>query len=166
MTDYALPLIQRYRQAGVLVDSNLLLLLLVGSFNRELITRFRRTAAFLPEDYDLVLKITGYFSQVLTTPHILAEVSNLAGQLPSDLKPGWFAIFAETIGTLVENYVPSVDLATLPQFRKFGLTDTGIMHDAQNRYLVLTAAFPLSNYLESIGSPVLNYNHIRGMAWT
>jgi hypothetical protein len=68
-------LFSRYRQKGVLVDTNILLLYFVGATNRERISRFNRTQNFIPEDYDLLLQVLGYFQTIATTPNILTEVS-------------------------------------------------------------------------------------------
>lgn len=61
----------------VLVDANLLLLVMIGSFDRDLIASFKRTCAYSIRHYDLLVRLLGYFSTVVTTPHILTEVSNL-----------------------------------------------------------------------------------------
>ena len=53
MTD-VLDLLARYYTKGIIIDTNILLLYLVGSTNRERITRFKRTA-------HLLLKTTIFF---------------------------------------------------------------------------------------------------------
>jgi len=81
MTDPTLRLIHRYRSRGVLVDTNILLLHFVSDYDRELVPRFKRTATFAVDDYDLLIKLLTRFNSVVTTPNVLSEVSNLAGQL-------------------------------------------------------------------------------------
>ena len=75
MTDHILYLIQKYHSRGVLVDTNILLLRFVGDFDRDLIPRFKRTAQFVVEDYDLLKRLLVRFNSTITTPHILAEVN-------------------------------------------------------------------------------------------
>lgn len=41
----------RYRQKGILVDTNILLLWFVGAVNRDRISQFKRTQKFSPEDF-------------------------------------------------------------------------------------------------------------------
>jgi hypothetical protein len=84
----------RYRTAGVLVDTNLLLVYFVGAFDPALIPKFKRTRMYTLEDHPLLVRVLGFFEKVVTTPHILTEVSNLAGQLPSHLTRGVFEKFA------------------------------------------------------------------------
>ena len=164
MNEHSLQLIQRHRRSGVLVDTNLLLLYFVGSFRREQITRFKRTDIFTADDFDLLDGLLGQFEKVMTTPNILTEVSNLAGQLPSHLKGDFFKIFAAGISLLDESYISSVEAASGQELIKFGLTDAVIASLAKEDCLVLTAEFPLANYLQSSGIDVINFNHLRD--WT
>jgi hypothetical protein len=74
-------LLARHRAAGIIVDTNLLLLLLIGSHNPTLISSFKRTTRYTASDFHLLVETLALFSTLLTTAHILTEVSNLAGQL-------------------------------------------------------------------------------------
>jgi rRNA-processing protein FCF1 len=151
----------RYRSAGVLVDANLLLLYVVGAHDREMISSFKRTAKFTPEDFLILTTVLDTFHRVVTTPHVLTEVSNLAGQLKEHLKPAVFQLFAQTIQVLSEEYVPAREVSSHPAFSGFGLTDTAILQQARGKYLVLTEDFRLSQYLGHQGVDVLNFNHLR-----
>jgi hypothetical protein len=161
VNEYFLDIIQRHRQAGVLVDTNLLLLYYVGSFRPELISQFKRTDIFTEDDFILLVELLAQFPKVLTTPYVLTEVSNLAGQLGSHLKPEFFALFAACLGLLEELQQSSKDLSQTPEFIKFGLTDTALIALARENILVLTAEFPLANFLQSQNLAVINFNHLR-----
>ena len=50
MTDNIKDLFARYKRKGILIDTNILLLWLVGSTNQARITKFNRTQCFVPED--------------------------------------------------------------------------------------------------------------------
>jgi rRNA-processing protein FCF1 len=165
MNNYYEYLFSTYRRKGILLDTNILLLYFVGTFNKEEITKFKRTKMFVPEDYDALLYILSYFEKVVTTPNILTEVSNLLGQLREDLKIGYFNYFAQAIGLLIEEYAISIDVASMVNFYKFGLTDMAIINITREKYLVLTEDFKLSQYLQHTGIDVLNFNHIRTGSW-
>ncbi|NJO66187.1 MAG: hypothetical protein HC832_00945 [Leptolyngbyaceae cyanobacterium RM1_405_57] len=158
-------LFSRYRQRGVLVDTNILLLYFVGTTNRERISRFNRTQNFVPEDYDLLLQILGYFQTVATTPNILTEVSSLANQLGEPERSKCFAVFAQSISAFEETYLESKGIVTDQQFTKFGLTDCGILSFAKDQYLVLTDDLRLANYLQRQGVDTVNFNNIRVWGW-
>ncbi len=55
MKDFVRSLFQKYKQKGILIDTNILLLLFVSTVNRERISKFNRTEKFVPEDYDTLL---------------------------------------------------------------------------------------------------------------
>lgn len=151
----------RYRTAGVLVDSNLLLLYFVGAFDPELIPKFKRTMMYTPEDHSLLVRVLGFFERVVTTPHVLTEVSNLAGQLPSHLTTGVFAKFAAGITLLDEQVAPAIELSKQRAFTRFGITDSAVLHHARGHFLVLTDDFRLSQYLQHEDVDVFNFNHLR-----
>lgn len=155
-------LLARHTAAGVIVDSNLLLLLLIGSYSPTLISSFKRTTRYTSSDFDLLVEALALFSKLLTTAHILTEVSNLAGQLGEPVKEQVMRNLAGTISVLTELPVPAEEAATEPAFPRFGLTDTAILRQGRaGEYLVLTDDFRLSQYLAAQGIQVFNFNHLR-----
>jgi len=158
MNDYITKLLRRHRRTGVLLDANILLLYFVGSFGPKEISRFKRTQQFTEEDYSTLIKFLGSFKKVVTTPNILTEVNNF-------MKRDYFEKFAQGITLFDERYLPSADISTDREFKRFGLTDAGIVNLARSHCLILTDDFELSNYLAKEGVDVLNFNHIRVMSW-
>jgi rRNA-processing protein FCF1 len=168
MKDLIKKLISRYHQKGILIDTNILLLFLVGSVNKERITKFNRTQQFIPEDYELLLEFMGKFQKLVTTPNILTEVNSLANQLGEPERSQCFAIFArfvKNVDILNEHYIKSQEAVNTDKFIKFGLTDSGIVTLAKGNYLVLTDDLKLANYLQNLEVDVINFNNIRVLNW-
>ena len=165
MIQHLQSLINTYRSKGLLIDANLLLLLCVGSVNLDYIPQFKRTQKYVQEDFGTLVKLMSYFSKFVTTPNILTEVSNLATSLTGNYQQQFRVIFSRFIITASEEYQESKDLATLPAFFKFGLTDAGIIHVVKEKFLVLTDDFPLAQFLDHQGIDVINFNHARVMNW-
>jgi rRNA-processing protein FCF1 len=159
--NYIKELLSRYSNKGILIDTNLLLLYFVGKYKPSEIPKFKRTAAFEVNDFRLLLSILRRFNRIITTPNILTEVSNLSNQLPNNYKPAYYTEFANQVSLLDEQYTTSLNICSLDHFRKFGLTDSGIIESAKNQYLVLTDDFKLTKFLENIKIDVINFNHIR-----
>ncbi|MEM9538619.1 MAG: PIN domain-containing protein [Cyanobacteria bacterium P01_E01_bin.42] len=160
-------LIQRYQQKGILVDTNILLLLFVGRVNPDRIERFKRTQTYSINDYNLLLELLPRFSQIITTPNILTEVNSL---LNKDLRDpeysqclSLFSFFLSENESLqlYEIYVETKKISKMDKLTQFGLTDCGIADLAAEKYLVLTDDLRLASYLQSINIDVLNFNHIR-----
>ncbi|MBO3463985.1 hypothetical protein G7B40_022045 [Aetokthonos hydrillicola Thurmond2011] len=165
MKDFIRSLFQNYKQKGILIDTNILLLWFVGTVNRSRISQFNRTEKFLPEDYDLLVSILSYFSKIVTTPNVLTEVNSLINQIGEPERSQCYSILAQAMTVLDEFYIKSVDAVQLDNFTKYGLTDCGIVTLAKNKYLVLTDDFKLANYLQKVGIDTINFNNIRTYGW-
>ena len=64
---------------NLLLDTNLLLLYLIGCKDPKLLKSARRLNAYIEEDFYLLvefIEVNG-FTQLVSTPHILTEASNL-----------------------------------------------------------------------------------------
>src|ERR1700712_1587125 len=59
----------------VLVDTNLLLLYIVGRANRNYIRGHKRLSGYNEADFDLPVQTISAFSDIVLLPHVLAEVS-------------------------------------------------------------------------------------------
>lgn len=158
-------LVSAYREKGLLIDTNLLLLYSVGKTERARIQRFKRTVKFTVEEFDLLKRFLRLFTKVVTTPHVLTEVSNLMGQLPQDLYALFYGALVSQIAVLEERYTSSVSLAATTHFTRFGLTDSAIAELAPGQYLVLTDDLNLFGYLQNRGIDAINFNHLRQYAW-
>ena len=155
-------LLQRYRGKKILVDSNLLLLLLIGSYDPSLIARFKRVSQYSAADFELLEKFIRMFSTVVTTPHVLTEVSNLANSLGSPVKREWFSHFRNALQLFDEQQFVSHELASKDEFLAFGLTDTALSCLCGEALLV-TEDYRLSGYLRSKNLPVINFSDIRAL---
>ena len=151
---------------GILIDTNILVLLILGAVDRDAISRFKRTKRFIPEDFDLARRFISNFNKLGTTPSILTEASNLLNELTPPLSETVLLAMAQWIAVTIERYVPSRELVLLPHYSKLGLADASISAAASSNYLVLTDDFKLSQVLESSGMQVVNFNHLRGIQWT
>ncbi|MDJ0554938.1 MAG: PIN domain-containing protein [Microcoleaceae cyanobacterium MO_207.B10] len=165
MIDYIRKLFGKYKRKGVIVDTNILLLLFVGSVNKKRISKFNRTEQFSPKDYDFLVEIISYFSKIVVTPNILTEVSNFINQLTEPERSQCLEFLAKALTQWDEFYVESSTATQVEKFTKYGLTDSGIISLAKEKYLVLTDDFKLANYLEKIEIDTVNFNHIRVSGW-
>lgn len=154
----------RYRSSGILVDTGLLLVLYVGLYDPQQVERFRRTRqSFSRKDFEYILSFVDQFERVVTTPHILTEVSNFLGQLHGKVRDGCFATFSQHVAsaTTHEHLTPARALAGAAEFVPLGITDTSIIEAAAESHLVLTTDYRLHGRLISKGIDALNYNHFR-----
>jgi hypothetical protein len=157
-------LISKHRSKGVLVDSNLLVLLLVGTVNTKRILSFKRTQDFTLEDFDLLVKLITWFGKVIVTPHVLSQVSDLADLSGKELRT-IRRLFKTVVETIEESYDSSRGLVSDPIFEHLGLADAAIATVCSRGILVLTADLELQLALEKRGGEALNFNYVRPLAW-
>ncbi|WP_128545809.1 hypothetical protein [Larkinella soli] len=147
---------------GLLVDTNILILIVIGYLEPSQIGKDKRTSAYTREDYFLLVEFTRFFKKLVTTTNILTEVSNLIEGLSYKGNPV-LSVLPHLIETIEELSFPSrpVMNAETRFFARFGLSDTVSMAFAKKNYLVLTDDLKFYYYLESQHLPALNFNHLR-----
>ena len=153
------------RKQRLLVDTNILLLYIVGSLGRELIRRHRRTDKFTVEEYLLLTRLLSRFGKIVVTPNILTEVSNLLGYIEESTKARLLLGLALLTTVVEERHLPSAEVAKAAEFARLGLTDSSILLLAQEDLIVLTDDLPLSLALQRRGVEVINFNHLREKLW-
>lgn len=156
MNDYLLKLIQKYKKEGVLIDTNLTLLFIVGTFDINLVRNFKRTSMFSKNDFERVYKFIDYFDQKITTPHILTEVSDFI-----DNRQGLQTLLKGYIENSKEVFLESSDLSKKETFLKFGLADTSVTYSAKDDYLIFTDDRRLYGFLENSKIDAVNLDQIR-----
>jgi hypothetical protein len=160
----ARALIEKHRAKGVLVDTNLLVLFLVGTVNRQRILSFKRTGGFTIRHYDLLVRLFAWFGKLIATPHVLSQVSDLTDLTGKDLTK-----IRELFRILVEKIEESYDTSRLlvgdPAFKRLGLTDAAMATVCSRGILVLTADAQLHAALQARAIDALSFNHIRPLEW-
>lgn len=157
MNIYVKNLIQKYKFKGLLTDTNLLLLYIVGSLNIELIGNFKRTAHYTIDDFYLVSDFIELFEKKIVTPHILTEVSDFIDNR-QELQ-GLLKIFVEKQSE--ERYTESKIVVQNKAFTTFGLADTATMEIAKNSYLIFTDDNPLYGFLLNSKIDAVNLDQLR-----
>lgn len=148
------------------IDTNLLLVLLIGVLDPAQIERFKRTKDYGRKDFELLRAFVGNYDRLLTTPNILTEVSNFVGQLSEPLRRrAYITLKNLTDSTIEEQYWPTTELTQFPAFPMLGLADVSVFAAAESGVTILTADFPLYNRLTSAGLVAINYTHLRVGAW-
>lgn len=155
------------RCKALLLDTNLLLLLFIGYKGLSLIQKARTLSAFAEDDYDLLLDVmnNSSFNSLVTTPHIMTEVSNLLGKERDDIRQVGREAMTEFLRRCTEHTDSSVTLVSEPEFNRLGLTDVAIAVASKLPAFVLTADLPLYLHVSQSGLEVANFNHIRQGAW-
>ena len=150
--------------SGFFIDANLLVLLVVGSVDRELISKHRRLRQFTAGDYDRLLGVIDRVDRVFVTPNTLTETSNLLGYHNDPERSRLF----DRLRLLVENseeiVVASVRASRNEAFSRLGLTDAALLEVVSEKAPLLTVDLDL--YLAaSVNAPntVVNFTHLQDL---
>jgi hypothetical protein len=150
----------------LLLDSNLFLVLLAGAVDRRLFGSFKRISTYSVADYEFLERLVSRFSILLTTPHILTEVGNLATSLHEQLRQEWnrkvasLLLCQQSNPGVKEHWTPASQLSAMPEFISFGLADAAVA-DLSSEALVVTDDYRLSGYLQQKRLSVLNFRDLR-----
>lgn len=155
------------RARSLLVDTNVLLLFLVGSLDPGLIAKHKRVNQFTIEDFQFLDGFLRRFGAILTTPNVLTEVTNLAMQIGGAAKQRLPALLAALLqkGAFEEHVAASNEASRIAEFRRLGLTDAGILLLTRKEWTVLTDDLPLYLALQVRGLDAINFHHLRERMW-
>ena len=150
--------------SGYFIDANLLLLLVVGSTDRDLIPKHRRLRRFGREDYDLLIRFIAQVCRVYVTPNTLTETSNLLAQHADPELSHFFDRLRFIIHESEEVVIASDRASTNSQFRRLGLTDAALLEAATEDTPVLTVDLDLYlAALEKGAYNAVNFTHFQDL---
>jgi hypothetical protein len=147
--------------ATVVIDSNLLFVLVIGHVSRDHVGRARRTEQYSPEDFDLLHNSLAEYDQVLVTPHVLAETSNLLGYLSEPLLSNSRKVMAAMMLYWDERFHRGAELAASSIYVRLGLTDSALFTVSSASTTLLTDDFPLYLAASRAGHLAINFTHLR-----
>ena len=156
---------RKYSTKGILLDTNLLLVLLIGGVDRQRVGKFKRTADFGEDTFDVLVEFLQAFEKKVTTPHVLTEVSNLASSLYGDDRKLFFHAFRTFVMNSQEVSIPSAEAVIDENLAAFGLTDTIILSEAAGKYLLITTDLALKSMFESTGGDALGIGYLLERRW-
>ncbi len=148
-------------KGSLLIDTNLLVLFVVGTASKEYITKHKKLTEFTVKDYDRLVEVIEMASEVLVTPNTLTETSNLVAYINEPARSKVLAVLRTVIAASQERYVPSSVAAERKEFVQLGLADAALLEIAAKDVTLLTTDFALYNIALAKGAQAINFNHLR-----
>jgi len=142
----------------ITLDCNVLLIYLIGNYYPDYLSKFKRTAIYSFEYFQVLLEILNGKELIISTS-ILTEASDLLESLKHhNEKIGLFAL-KKLIENVDEDNTSAKKLVLNSSFEQFGLADASIEELCENGYTAITVDFLLYGYLANKGYHVINLNH-------
>jgi hypothetical protein len=149
-------------ETAFILDTNLLLLLIVGTTCPSYIKKHKRLRAYSQDDFILLEKLISRASKIIITPNTLTETSNLARHISDPAKTHISKVFRAAIIDTDEIYLPSKIVVEEDEFFRLGLTDCILLHHASGgSHTLLTADLDLYLAAACRGYTAVNFNHCR-----
>ncbi len=152
-------LFEKHRRNGIPLDSNLLLLLVLGGLDVKLIGR-GRISHFTSEDFRKLNETVASFRVRFTTPNILTEVDDLGRKDVKGREQKFRGVLKELELTMIEEFVPSRSVLCDAGGEWLGLADTAILKIEQP-FLLLTTDANLWGKAARSKIDAVNWNHLR-----
>jgi hypothetical protein len=146
---------------NALIDTNLLCLLVVGSVGKNLIKGHKRLRVFTELDFDHLVKVLSLFPNIITTPHILTETSNLLRHSAEPLRSAVSQALGRFVEGVEESGVAALEVVNHPQYSRLGITDCVLMIAAESGAVIISDDLDLCLAASGAGSMVINYNYFR-----
>lgn len=151
---------------GLLIDTNMLIVLLIGSYSPDLIPKCEKTSDYDENDFIYIKRLIAETrAKIIVTPHILAEVSNLTFR-GIIYEPGFSQYVEGLIAILQESQEHHIKKASLMGhtglLASFGFTDLSVLEAAKElKCAVLTNESSLTTLLIDEKCPTRNMDYIR-----
>lgn len=126
-----------------------------------LVGRARRTEKYSPEDFDLLQSALAEYDDLVVTPHVITETSNLLGYLSEPLLSKARVTLRHMLISWGEHYAPSTEVVNAATYVRLGVTDSALYLAKPSTAELLTDDFPLYLEVSRAGRPVVNFTHLR-----
>ncbi len=145
----------------VLIDTNVLILYVVGSTGRSIIAAHKRcNNQFSEEDFDLLLDLLGSAPELILLPNVVTEASNLLAQITNPYKDALLRTLKAAVLTFQEVYVASRSAVERAEFKFIRLTDCALLDAADASFHLLTVDLGLYLAFSRAGRPATNIRRV------
>jgi rRNA-processing protein FCF1 len=138
----------------VLIDSNSLIVLILGLMNPTLINKHSKTSIYDEQDFHELMYLIENVESLVVLPNIWTEVDNILNRFNGAYKDLYVKKIVETIKLTTEAYLESNRVEGSHCFYEIGLTDTLILEYAKQCQLLITSDSALSDYARANGIEV------------
>ncbi len=153
---------------GIILDTNLLILYLIGNYDPNFITRFRKTSNYTIDDFLILKDIVKESSKIIVTPNILTELSNhtFDGSFSGSGFDEYYKEVIDFLNNAEEKLVEKDVIKDYEKLKYFGFADISILDTSMKlECSLLTDDSALYGLTNSLSISTLNINHLRQYLW-
>jgi rRNA-processing protein FCF1 len=143
----------------ILIDTNALIVLLLGLMDKRLINKHKRTSIYEEQDFDDLISVIGSLDKLVVLPNVWTETDNLLNDFGGELKYQYMVQTIEAMKSTSEKYIESIKGFESDSFFDLGLTDSLLLSCAKECEFLITSDSGLSDYAKANG--VLVYDIVK-----
>ena len=144
-----------------LIDTNALIILLVGLVDPVLIKSHKRTSIYEEQDFFNLISLIGDFNNLVVLPNVWTEVDNLLNNFGRGYKKKYIDEISQTIKITSEKYLNTKTAITSSGFYDLGVTDSLLLEYSKQCEFLITSDSLLSDYALANGVKVFDLVKIR-----
>lgn len=130
----------------IVIDTNALIVLLVGLIDTRLISQHKRTSIYDEQDFRDLVSVIESFDRLVVLPNVWTEVDNLLNKFSGDYKYLYMTKTCETMKASSEKYIMSLKGTESHSYYDLGLTDSLLLELAKGSELLITSDSSLSDF--------------------
>ncbi len=138
----------------ILIDTNALVVLLVGLIDTRLFKTHDKTSIYDEEDFQDLISVIGEIKKLVVLPNVWTEVDNLLNRFSGNYKFQYVDTISHTIRSTTEKFLASKKAIESKSFYDLGLTDSLLLEYAKDCKLLITSDSKLSDYAIANGIAV------------
>jgi len=139
-----------------LIDTNSLIVLLVGLIDPKLIQKHKRTSIYEEQDFIDLLYFIGKIENLVVLPNVWTEVDNLLNNFNRGHKEKYIGEITKTIKLTTEKILETKIATESIGFFDLGVTDSLLLEYSKECELLITSDSKLSDYAVASGISVFD----------
>lgn len=138
----------------ILIDTNALVVLIVGLIDTRLFKHHNRTSIYDEEDFNDLLHEIGAIEKLVVLPNVWTETDNLLNKFSGDYKTRYVGEIRKIITSTTEKFIASIKATESYTFYDLGLTDSLLLYYAKECQYLITSDSKLADYALANGISV------------
>ena len=139
-----------------LIDTNALIVVVLGMINPKLVNTHPRTSIYEEQDFLDIINFIGEMENLIVLPNVWTEVDNLIENFKGNYRYKHLTNVVSLIEKTTEKFIPTVQATRSECFSYLGITDSVLFECAKNSDALISSDSKLSDFARAYGIHVFD----------
>lgn len=145
----------------MVIDTNALVLLIIGLIDKSMILRHKRTSDYSIDDFNQLMLLIASPSMLIAPTNVWSEVDNLLNKFKGSHKSEYYLLLKKLIIETTEEYIMTQSIMETKAFQSIGVTDSILLELSIKTGRLITSDYDLTNIARNKGVRVYNLHEER-----